>query len=145
MQATMASLWCRAGRDNRELYGTEGVYRGARVLHGTDGLTDRMGRGADMGSGTDLDANVWSSGNWVGGGNCDRESVKFPRVMMARRDVPRDVVQCEWTSPRKWLVIADWRIKDTIEENEPPAEELGKCRCMALAEADVEVGTITTA
>jgi hypothetical protein len=48
MQSTMVGLWCGADLDAQALYDTEGAYRGARALHGTDGLVARMGRGADI-------------------------------------------------------------------------------------------------
>jgi hypothetical protein len=79
----------------------------------------------------------------VGGGDCERRTVKFPGVMMERRDLAHGVVRCDWKSRRKWSVIADWRIVDAIANNEPPAEELGKCRCDALAWTDMEDETAT--
>jgi hypothetical protein len=77
----------------------------------------------------------------VGGGDCDRKTVKFPGVMVARRDVPRGVVRWEWASWRKWSVIADWHLEDAMADNEPPTGGLGKGRCVGLAWTDVEVGT----
>jgi hypothetical protein len=78
--------------------------------------------------------------NGVGG-----ETVKLRGVMVVWQYVPCGVVQSEWALRRKSSVIAEWRLKDAMADNEPSAEGVDKGRCVAWAETYVEVRTVTAA